>query len=330
MRLSLFLLPLLCVFFSHCNPVQQQAETDSDTLTYETEPAQTKSLAVRAQLKGIPNPQKLELALQLSNLAKEELQVKEIIISTPEGLHSAPVNFNQKAFTLPADRDTSLSLIFQPLNDLVLFKNTEMPGILKSRYTLSIVYILKGKKDSEAIDLKAKIPVEKYQQYEEEYRIPVTAYCFNTASQFSRMQQHYLKGLKLPGNIPFVHLSDQELAVSGLNFRLQSYQKRDSLYAKILLVNHSDFPLKIDTTQLGFVFDGSRSSQNHIILSKVTGSKEEYNMVRKGDRMLINFRRYSKDQNYPRITISFKNSFILPTGKSLFYNDLEIVKVVAK
>ena len=329
MRLFLFILPL-SVLFSCCNPDQQQTGTDSDTLIYEIEPAQTKSLSVRAQLKGIPNPQKLELELQLSNLAEEELQVKEIIISTPEGLHSTPVNFNQKALTLSADRDTSLSYTFQPVNDPVLYKNTEMPGILKPRYTLSIVYILKGKKDARAIDLKAKLPNGKYQQYEEEYQIPVTAYRFNTTSQFSKIQQQYLEGLNLPGTTPFVHLSDQEIAVSGLNFRLQSYQKRDSLYAKILLVNHSDFPLKIDTTQLGFVYDGSKGSQNNVILNKVTGSKEEYDILKKGDRMLISFRRFSKDQNHPKITISLKNSFILPTGKSLFYDDLEIVKVVAK
>ncbi|MDB5014025.1 MAG: hypothetical protein JWQ25_2227 [Daejeonella sp.] len=307
----------------------KQANHAAEELTYEINPVQTKSVLVKAQLAGIPDPQKLQLTLNLTNLIQNTVQIKEILISTVDGLKSTSPTFNEKSFTLAPNQDTSLSLIFHPVNDMILYQNTELPGILKSQYNVSIVYTIDGKDNDRAVDLVANLPTAAYQQYEKDYQASVQAYHFNTSTQFASRLTAYLNKQKLTSSPAFVHLSDREIAVSGLNFRLKSFQKKDSLYAEILVVNHSDFPIKIDTAKLDFTLgtDNQNKRSVEILLNKVTGSKNEYDVLRKGDRMLISLKQYRKGIIEGKLILTCKNSILLPTGKSLFLDNIELIKV---
>lgn len=85
-----------------------------------------------------------------------------------------------------------------------------------------------------------------------------------------------------------LHTNCNPTAVSGLNFRLKNFQKNDSLYATLSIVNHSGFSVKIDTNKLDFKLrETARKNHKQIVLKKVTGSKDEHDIIRKGDRMTI-------------------------------------------
>src|SRR5687767_14484196 len=93
----IIVISFVSILFSNCNPNQKQLENGYNSLLYEIKTVKSESLLVRAKLKGIINPQKLELELELSNLTGKKIQVKGVVISTSDGLRSTPVNFDQKA-----------------------------------------------------------------------------------------------------------------------------------------------------------------------------------------------------------------------------------------
>lgn len=324
MRIHYLFVPILLVLLVSCH-----FSNISKGLDYEITPVKSESMLIRAKLQGVNNPQKLELELTISNIAGKNIHINEVVISTEDGLNAAPANFDH-AVVLAAEKDTAISLTFQPINDRVLYKNTDMPGILKPTYNISIVYTVEGKADSRAMDLVAKMPVEAYKKYKRENNLSVSSYGFNTVNQFSAKQKEYLGIQKLPGSTPFVHISDHELAVSGLNFQLKAYQKKDSLYARLVVVNHSEFAVKIDTSKLEFVINDSQDSRGYknISLTKLTGSSIENEILEKGEKILISLRKYNKATADEKLALSFKNAFILSTGKFLFFGDVELVKAL--
>lgn len=323
MRIHLLFVPILLVLFGSCNYSNVLKDLD-----YEIAPIKSESMLIRAKLFGVINPQKLELELAISNIAQKDIHIEEVEVSTEEGLKARSINFDQP-ITLVTGKDTTISLTFQPINDLVLYKNTDLPGALNPAYNISIFYKVKGKADSRAMDLTAKMPVDEYQKYKKDNSIPVTSYGFNTVSQFSSKQKAYLEAQILPGSTPFVHISDHELAVSGLNFQIKAYQKNDSLYAKLVVVNHSEFAVKIDTNRLNLISNDKAKGKNvqNISLTKLTGSDIEKNILRKGEKILISIKKYKHTSPSSNLTLSFKNAFTLPSGKFLFYEDVELVKV---
>src|ERR1700754_1733157 len=84
-----------------------------------------------------------------------------------------------------------------------------------------------------------------YLDYSEKFKKSITAYSFNTKNGFNEKQKEYLKTLKLDNQVPFVYLSEQEIAISGMNFRFKGYYQQDTLHAEIFVVNHAEFPVKV-------------------------------------------------------------------------------------
>lgn len=327
MRFGYFLILLITVFLA-CNNDLKKKENAANHLNYELSPVKTNSILVRGQVTGNIDTNKLKLNLVLNNLLNKKLHIKEIYISTEDQIKSVlPIN-NQNIYSLAANQDTSFSLVFYPVNDKILYQNTDLRGILKSSYTISIVYTIEGDKRTRILDLFAAVQDADYQEYKKSQQFRLQAFHINTATQFTTRLTKYLNKQKLTKNPVFVHLSDQEIAVSGLNFRLKSFQKNDSLYATISIINHSGFSIKIDTNKLDFKsWETVNKNHKQIVLEKVTGSKDDYEIIRKGDRMIVSLKKHQKDRVESAFSLALKNSFLLPNGKSLFLDDLELVQV---
>jgi hypothetical protein len=121
-------------------------------------------------------------------------------------------------------------------------------------------------------------------------------------------------------------VTEQELAVSGLNFRIKCFHMKDSLFTEIFVVNHSDLVVKLDTSKIDMIIDdlSMESADAAVVVEKVTGSKEAVDILAKGDRIIIKMRR--KVVDHPdELLLSFSNSFFLTTGKPLFKEDLRMI-----
>jgi hypothetical protein len=313
----LYLLILVAPIFLACN---------SKSVEYDLKPVKTSSILVRGQLTGIIDSQKLELNLALINLLNKKLQIKEIYISTTDSIKSILPLINQKSYSLTAYQDTTLSLLFYPVNDKILYQNTDIRGLLKSSYNISVIYSIEGRDERRIIELIGNLKNTTYQNYKNSHHEQIQVFQVDKAIQFTNRLSSHLNQQKLTINPAFVHLSNQEIAVAGLNFRVKAFQKNDSLYAKISIVNHSGFSIKIDTNKLDFKFT-ELNNHKQILLKKVTGSKDEFDIIRKGERMIVSITKHQKQWLERNMSLGFKNTFLLPNGKSLFLDDVKLVRI---
>jgi hypothetical protein len=150
----------------------------------------------------------------------------------------------------------------------------------------------------------------------------------NVSNGFDEKQKRFLTANSISTETPpFVHITEQELALSGLNFRIRCFHRKDSLHTEIFVVNHSDMTIRIETSKMDVIVDGLRSEMFDIELSntKVTGSKGEADILRKGDRTIIKMQKYVRDTPKSLVLV-LADSFFLSTGKPLFNDNLELIR----
>jgi hypothetical protein len=324
MKLS-FLFILSIIIFS-CN-IHQNKPGIKGGLNYTSASVKSDLLSADLNLSANIKNQELVAGLQLTNPGSKAITIQEIVISTPEGLRSLP-DGDTGPFVLSAGKDTLASIKFKPVNDLKVYQLTGKQGYFKPEYKISISYKTEDSDNSRIMDLKAQLTQADYKAYSDKYKMPVTSYSFNTKTNFTQKQVKHLQILNPENQLPFVFVSDQEIAVAGLNFRLKSFCEHDSLHAEIFIVNHAGFPVKIIKDSLDFIYSGDTSSyrSNRIELEKISGAQENKDMMEKGDRVLIHFKKYLKKPG-KRMMLSFRHAFVLSGPKPLFNNNIELVKV---
>ncbi|HEY3406521.1 MAG TPA: hypothetical protein VGK59_24200, partial [Ohtaekwangia sp.] len=189
------------------------------SIVFTTTPVQSSSLLVKPTLKCYPGKQHLELDLRMESLTPEKITITEIVLSSTKGLRSLDERIAGKTFTIPAKGDTTFLLTFNPVNDNALFQTTGMPGLIDSVYTLDVFYSVDGKQDVRVVKLMSRMPEEVFLAYRKFYSIPVQIYQCNTENAFGEKQRQFLMTSGIIHKDPFVHVTEQEVAVSGLNFR---------------------------------------------------------------------------------------------------------------
>ena len=75
------------------------------------------------------------------------------------------------------------------------------------------------------------------------------------------------------------------------------------------------------------IFDSIKAEDSQTIVSseKVTGAKDEIDMLRKGDRIIFKLKKYVPVLP-EKLWLTFSHTFFLSTGKPLFADDLELIK----
>jgi hypothetical protein len=204
-----------------------------------------------------------------------------------------------------------------------------LPGLVDSSYSLSVFYSLEGKEGVRVVNLVSSMPEEMFSLYRKFYDTPIQIYYFNTANGFGEKQRQLLKTNTVMKTPSFVHITEQEVAVSGLNFRVKCFYRKDSVHTEIFAVNHSDMTIRMDTSKIDVIVDGTQGedSSTQFKIEKVTGSKDEVDILRKGDRVIITMRKYVRDDP-ERLWLAVAESFFLSTGNPLFNDNLELIRSV--
>lgn len=314
------LFTLIC--FASCGPDRN----DPDSIVFETKAVQSESLLATPVLRFKPGAQHLDMRLDLKNLAPETLKLMLVIIQNDNGMPTFAEGLKDKTIKIEGGQDTTLALTFHPINDKALFKTTGLHGLIDSTYRMQVYYTVEGKEGTRVVNLESRMPKQAFLAYRKSHALSVQMYSFKTTDNFDEKQREYLTSTMAAGNPPFVHTTEQELAVLGMNFRMKCFHVNDSLHTELFVVNHSDMTIRIDPTKLDVVVsDGMKDSVSHTDLSiqKVVGSKEEPEILRNGDRALIKMRKSMKTSP-GKLKIALKDSFRMSDGKSLFNTDIQL------
>ena len=327
MKLSLLLLLLTATILFSCTNNKKQ-QNNANEIVYQTGNINSGPLQIESDLKGNIEQQDLSLQIRLSNTESKDFQIQEIAVNAPNGSNSLPITAFAP-FLLKQGKDTTLTLKFSPFNDYKLYQITGMHGGFKPVYNIAISYNSSDSKSMPTLSVKSAAEKDQYLTYSKKNITPVIGYSFNTGNGFNEKQKRYLETLKQLPQTPFVFLSDQEIAVCGLNFRLKNYYLKDTLHAELFIVNHANFQVKIIPDSLDLKFSGKSlpGETKTVAIEKVSGTQQNLAMMEKGDRVLIHFKKYMKINNKGNETLQFhiNKAFILKGNKALFNEDIQLV-----
>ena len=326
MRLPV-LLSLLTVFFS-CSNHPETKKTKGD-MNYVSAGLKSEQLDTRLNLTADIKKNELQAELDLINLNSGPVTITGIEIATPEGLRSLPIKGNIDPLVLETGKSKSVSLKFQPLNDLRTNQLTGKNGYYKPEYQVLITFSTAKDPVPVLISLKADLPADQYKNYLAKVKAPASSYSFNTKSDFSQQQSAYLTSLKQFRQKPFVFVSDQEIAAAGVNLRLRSYCSKDTLNADIFIVNHSEFAVHFNQDKLDFIAAGepSAAQSKMITIEKISGPQQSNDRIEKGERLLIHLKKYFKNSGEQAV-LSFHRAFEIGHQIPLYKRDIELVKVI--
>lgn len=327
MKLSpLLLLITATILFSCTNNKKQQ--NNANEIVYQTDNINSGTLQAESDLRGNIEQQDLSLQIKLSNIESKAIEIQEIAVNTPKGSNSLPTTAFAP-FLLKQGKDTTLTLKFTPFNDYKLYQVTGMHGGFKPVYNIAISYKLTGSTGISTLSLKSGAEKDQYLAYSKKNITPVIGYSFNTMNGFNERQKKYLETLKQVPHPPFVFLSDQEIAICGLNFRLKNYYLKDTLHAELFIVNHADFQVKIIPDALDITNDGKLlpGETKTVTVEKVSGTQQNLAMMEKGDRVLIHLKKHMKvnDHGDEKLHFHINKAFILKGDNALFSEDVQLL-----
>lgn len=313
---------LLCACLCACT---QDAEK-KQVIKYIALPVQSPSLVVRPTLQWIPSEKKMELSVDFRNVDRDTVTIKEVSVENTNGLRSTvPISVEGNLFIASGDRNF-MRTRFTHVNDKKLFHQTGLLGMIDSSYSISVFYTIRGKENMRRVNATATIPVETFVAYQKTSAVPVQIYTLGDDGIFEERQREYHaeKTRAMPSS-SFVHLTAQEVAISGFNFRVNSFHLRDSVYVKIFAINHSGVELAIDLSTLAIALDEKQISANNILVTanKVTGVREKSAELGKGERMAIELR--TKTNDAPNaISVKLSKAFLLRNAVPLFHDDIRL------
>ncbi|MDR3693589.1 hypothetical protein [Mucilaginibacter sp.] len=329
MKLSAIIILTVFILYS-CNSSHKKLKSNTNELIYNTADTTAGDLSASLNLTGKIKTTELTAQLKLSNSGSAPIDFQEMEIATPEGIRSGPAA-GFEPFSLANGKDTTLNVKFKPVNDLRLYQVTGLAGNFKGAYTVSIGYNAAGNDVSKSLVLQTTIDKTEFTAYIKENKNLVTGYSFDTKTGFNDSEKKYFKAVIPAVKSPFVYLSEQEIAVSGLNFKLKTYDKQDTVYAEFSIVNHADFPVKVIADSLNIMLINKAGADEKAIIKieKISGAQNDVNMMEKGDRVLIHYKKHMKlpATGGETLTLHLQNAFILSGRKRLFNEDLKLLPV---
>jgi hypothetical protein len=325
MRVTRFII-FAFVALTSCGPIDTN-EKNGGPILFVIKPVQSPFLLVKPTLRCSTTAQTMELSITFKNVSQEPITINEVSFNNPNGLHTSLEAFAHNKLIVNAGEDTTLLTTFEHINDKKLFHDTGLPGLLDSAYVLSVFYTIEGKEGTRVINLRSTMPEKKFLSYRKAHEIPLQLYVLNTANGFDESQRQFLLSGNVTATSPFVHMTEQEIAISGLNFRVRCFHMKASLYTEVFAVNHSEMTVTLDTSKIHMMVDALPVTRTDATLNieKVTGSKQDVTVLGKGDRVIIKMQK--KGQQPPReLLLLLSESVLLPDGRPLFKDDVSLVR----
>ncbi len=323
---------LTVILLCSCHHIDKKSKNPNE-LTYNADDVKSGPLSATLNLSADMSRMELTSELKLSNTGSDPIEIQDIVISTDAGLRSLPEN-GSISFSLKPGSDSTMSIKFQPINDLKFYQVTGLQGDLKPAYSILISYKIAGNDNILNLAVKSQADKKSYLDYTRKFTKPVTGYSFNTKTSFNESEKKYLEALKLTNQPGFVYISDQEIAVSGLNFRLNSYYLQDTLRAELSVVNHAGFPVKFipDAFDITAVENQNPTENKIISFEKTSGSQQDKDTMEKGDRLSIHFRKYMqiKTPENETLVVHLLRAFVLSGPKNLFNEDVQLLPAALK
>lgn len=323
MKHILWLIIAFAMVFTQCTS-RSEKNTRTGMLNFDPFIIQSELLHGTVQSEADTEKQELLVTVKLQNPGKENVYVEDITIETAEGYQAKSLDQQSYAFILNAGADTTIHLQVKPINNFELYMLTGESGKFKPLYYCFLFYKDDKTKNRGSIKTQLNISAKDFADYNKNYKQSVTAYKFHSTTKFTEDQKNYLQPLLK--TVPFVYLSDQEIALAGLNFRLQTYTKGDSIYVSLFIVNHADFSIKINPDLFDIIVGNlpGEKRAGKVELEKISGAMIEANMLRKGDRAVISLSKYVKVTAEVKPRLILKDVFLLDDGHSLFYKNPEL------
>lgn len=319
----MFFLPALLI---HCGSKTQLAISNADTLVYSFASAESEQLRTELQLRGIASNQEIEMMIRFHNKTEKGILIPEITLATGPGLRTSPDNM-RNGLLLPGKKDSVLYLHFRPVNNLALYQRTGLRGLLTERYDISVSYLKPDDTGSSFIlALTAEAPEQDYHSYQAQHKQQIFTYAFNNEHDFVLNQREYLNELRQTVS-SFVHLTDQEVVVSGLNVRLKAYQEADTLYVGLTFINHSNLDIKVDTASIDVAGEGSFNGFRNVTYKKISGVVDDPGVLLKGERLTVMVKKQVGNKTGASFRIPFHEIFRLGSGALLFHDDVELIRV---
>jgi hypothetical protein len=329
MMKRVFLFAFSIVLLWGCNRPVKSTSHNPNELSYKSDEITKGVLPVTLTFYGDMAKGALTARLKVENAGSKPVDIEDITVSTSEGIRSAPDSGNI-IFSIQPGKDSTLSLKFHPINDGNLYRIARIRGSIKPVYNVSITYKTGGDGGLFTSVVKAQADRGEYLAYVRKYKKPITGYSFNTKAGFNEREKQYLETLQHGAQQPFVYLSEQEIAVSGLNFRLHGYILKDTLHAELYILNHSEFPMKIIPGAFDITDNENTATGTKFIkLEKISGSQQDLSMMEKGDRVVIHFKKPMKIKNTGKESLSLhlQKAFILTGRKNLFNEDVQLLPI---
>ena len=326
MKLSVIVILTVFILYS-CNSSPKKIKSNANELIYTTIDTSAGDLSASLHLTGKIKTAELTAQLKLSNSGSAPIDFQEIEIATHEGIRSGSAG-GFAPFSLLQGKDTTLNITFRPVNDLKLYQVTGLTGNFKGSYRASVSYKI-GNDNLVSLTLNSATDKTEFNIYSKENKKVLNGYSFDTKTGFNDREKKYLETVLPAVKSPFVYLSEQEIAVSGLNFKVKTYDAQDTIYAEFYIVNHADFPVKVITNSLNIILNNKAGNGEKAItkIEKISGAQNDINMMEKGDRVLIHYKKYMKTpaSGKDTLTLHLRNAFILSGRKDLFNENLKLL-----
>jgi hypothetical protein len=297
-------------------------DSSPDILNYKTKEIHSKYLKTGIDFKGNVSEHTILANITLTNIYSLPVHIYNIELKTDEGLWATSPQDAERYEILP-NKDTVLSFSFTPVNNAELFKTTGLRGKLLQHYTMVINFEVDGEKYQ--LNVENTADKEEYYSKVEVKKDTFYVFTIHNDSQFVNSQKDYEKSMSdLKKESDFVYVSENEIAVSGLNLKFHSYIAKDTLYAEIGAINHSKFDVLLDTNNLGIT--NSCDSKKILSVRKQVGLEvdDELLKLRTSDRMRVRYKHYCTKLMSNDLKLRLKDLFKTKNNQSLFFGDIKL------
>lgn len=325
MRYLLFAQLLLLAACDQGQKVMPFEDNISTAYTLCKSPDLPGGVSLQVQLDTTRNEQ-LQLKLLVKNNSGSALIINpaEATLHTQDSRRESPLMDNWEAGRISSGEERQYTWSYKPVNDLFLYQYSNLHGPWLQNYQLPLSFI-EGMKDT----LFFCFPEEAYLSYSKaaERTKPVLYKPSQEtiAPEAVKRQEKYLReisGTVENADAGSVYFSEQEFFSAGVNLRHALYQKGDSLYLRLQLINHTPQLLQLNPAAVTITAKQQEHRPVHIT-GPPLANRDNY-QVRKGDRLALTL--IYKAPAADNLLVSLAGIQLMQAKKSLFGDSFSFIR----
>ena len=268
----------------------------------------------------------LVLKMLIENTSSRSLRLNPhdvVLLSRDERRHEA-LQVDAEAAQLAPGQEISYRWEYRPINDLFLYQRSGLHGNFLQEYRLPLSFV-GGIQDT----LLFCFQEEAFLQYSRKMARKEPVLYFpskeTTAPQMAARQEEYwskISGIQQHPEAGSAYFSEQEFFSAGINLKHALYQKGDSLYLQLQLINHAPYLLSVNPANIT-VQAGGEQHKPARIMGPPSPEKQEY-QLRKGERLPLTLAFPAPKTD--SLQLSFGGIQVQELKKPLFYSVFSFVR----